>query len=274
MTRRRHDRRKNSGGGAPKWMVTYSDMVTLILVFFVLLFSMSQIDQERFEALAQSFQDRVIFDFLPSIVPGDHPSSGNSADTAGQGDGEEGEDRMEPPEDPMEEIGDEADDEPQLEERLENLYSEISSYIKENDLDNLVTASKTEYGVSLVLQEKILFQSGEATILDDGFELLDEVAFLLSEVPNHVRVEGHTDSRPISNFRYPSNWELSGARASSVVRYFIDEKGLEGERFSAVGYGDTQPVVENTPETWKENRRVEIVILDSNLENGQMNAEN
>src|SRR5699024_5601332 len=134
----------------------------------------------------------------------------NSADTAGQGDGEEGEDRMEPPEDPMEEIGDEADDEPQLEERLENLYSEISSYIKENDLDNLVTASKTEYGVSLVLQEKILFQSGEATILDDGFELLDEVAFLLSEVPNHVRVEGHTDSRPISNFRYPSNWELSG----------------------------------------------------------------
>ena len=78
-----------------------------------------------------------------------------------------------------------------------------------------------------------------------------------------VKVEGHTDSRPISTYRYPSNWELSSARSSSVIRYLIENHGLDSTRFIAVGYGDTRPVVPNTsPENWQKNRRVEIVIMD------------
>jgi len=266
MKPRRKKRNKNNG--APKWMVTYSDMITLVLVFFVLLFSMSQIDQTRFEALAESFQNRMVLDFLPSAIPMEHPSESpdindnNDEDMSGE---------LEPPEEPKEGLGEQEDEgEPQLEERLENLLDQIEVYLSENDLGNLVSANRSEVGVSLVLQESILFDTGEALILKDGVELLDEIASLLSDIPNNVRVEGHTDSRPISNFRYPSNWELSGARASSVVRYFIDEKHLDGERFSSVGYAETRPLVENTPENWSKNRRVEIVILDSRISDDEM----
>lgn len=269
-------RRNKGGGGAPKWMVTYSDMVTLILVFFILLFSMSQIDQQRFDALVESFQDRAIFDFLPSAVPMDHPSNGDWEDSNAEGqerdtggDRNDDENEIGPAENPMEEKEENEYDEPRLEERLEKLLVDIEAYLDDNELEDLVTASRTEYGVSLVLQEKILFDTGEAMLIDAGEDLLDDLASLLSDIPNNVRVEGHTDSRPMTSYRYPSNWELSGARASSVVRYFIEEHELGGERFSAVGYGETRPIVENTPETWHENRRVEIVILDSKIENGE-----
>jgi chemotaxis protein MotB len=246
-------------------MVTYADMVTLVLVFFILLFSMSQIDQARFEAVAQSFQDRMILEFMPSAIPFDYPEGDSDEGEEGD-DGEE--DEMEPS-DPMKNLGEQDEDdesegeELQVEERLEILLSRITSYLEEQDLENYVTATKTEAGVNLALQESILFDSGEAFILDEGEELLTEIASLLSDIPNDVRVEGHTDSRPISNFRYPSNWELSGARASSVVRYFVDQEELSADRFSSVGYAETRPVAENTPENFWENRRVEIVILDS-----------
>jgi len=85
----------------------------------------------------------------------------------------------------------------------------------------------------------------------------------LKGIDNTVRVEGHTDSRPINTYRYPSNWELSGARAGVVVRYFIEEHGIDEDRFLIAGYADTRPVAENTtPENMSKNRRVEIVILD------------
>ena len=269
--RRRRNQNKNKG--APKWMVTYSDMVTLVLVFFILLFSMSQIDQARFDAVAQSFQDRVIFDFMPSIVPSDYPEGDMNE---GEGSDEGDEDGM--PSDPMtdleelekEDEEDEEENELQLEERLEILLDRITAYLEEQQLEDYVTATKTEAGVNLALQESILFDSGEAIILDEGEGVLTEIASLLSGIPNDVRVEGHTDSRPISNFRYPSNWELSGARASSVVRYFVDQGELDGERFSSVGFAETRPVVENTPENWWENRRVEIVILDRGGEDVDM----
>src|SRR5690625_455573 len=262
--RRRRNQNKNKG--APKWMVTYSDMVTLVLVFFILLFSMSQIDQARFDAVAQSFQDRVIFDFMPSIVPSDYPEGDMNE---GEGSDEGDEDGM--PSDPMtdleelekEDEEDEEENELQLEERLEILLDRITAYLEEQQLEDYVTATKTEAGVNLALQESILFDSGEAIILDEGEGVLTEIASLLSGIPNDVRVEGHTDSRPISNFRYPSNWELSGARASSVIRYLIYQNEFAHERFSAVGYAETRPLVPNTSATnWSKNRRVEIVILE------------
>src|SRR5699024_11543763 len=113
--------------------------------------------------------------------------------------------------------------------------------------------------------ESILFHSGEAQILDSGKPFLHKIGTLLNEIPNAVKVEGHADSRPISSYRYPSNWELSGARASSVIRYLIAENDFDEERFSYVGYGDTKPVVpNNSSENLSKNRRVEIVILEDN----------
>lgn len=249
-------KRKKDEGGAPGWMVTYSDLMTLILVFFILLFSMSQIDVEKFRAVAESYRQRVIFDFYPSIVPMENPS-----EKAKEIQEERNLDEFSTPSQNdtvrNEQTGDQSVD------SLNQLISEVNQFLTEENLHDVITAVRTDRGVVLTLQEKVLFETGKADIIDAGKPFLNKVSKLLVNIPNHVRVEGHTDSRPISTYRYPSNWELSGARASSVIRYIIGAEGLDPTRFQAVGYADTRPVAENnSPENWQKNRRVEIVILE------------
>ncbi|HEY4600195.1 MAG TPA: flagellar motor protein MotS [Cerasibacillus sp.] len=260
MKPRKRDRRQKNKG-APKWMVTYSDMITLILVFFILLFSMSRIDSIKFEAVSESFRNRAIFDFLPSAVPADYTVVGSGETTNGVGTSDQGlptkMDKEEKKE--LEKVKEKQD-------ALNALVEDVEGYLDANELHNVITANRTDRGVVLVLQEQVLFETGEAEILDSGKPFLNKVSSMLKSIPNHVKVEGHSDSRPISTFRYPSNWELSGARASSVVRYLIEENDFDSSRFSLAGYGDTRPVVPNTsPENWKKNRRVEIVILDEDV---------
>ncbi|MFC4556722.1 flagellar motor protein MotS [Virgibacillus kekensis] len=257
MKRRRVRKRKDSG--APKWMVTYSDMVTLILVFFILLFSMSQIDQVKFEAISESFKNRMIFEFFPSPVPMENPTEHTRDQESGKNSNEF--------ENPVQLQNRNDRDEKEAEDKedsLDEMMKNVKHYLNDNNLNNVVSASRTERGVVLVLQESILFDSGEAIVLDSGKPFLDKMGKLLTKIPNHVKVEGHTDDRPISNYRYPSNWELSGARASSVIRYLINENNFDESRFSSVGYGDTRPIVPNSsPDNWSKNRRVEIVILEA-----------
>ena len=262
MKRREIKKRKNNG--APKWMVTYSDMVTLILVFFILLFSMSQIDLVKFEAIAESFQNRMILDFYPSAIPAENPTEHTSIEERGENTNE-----FETPT----QLRDNTDRDETTEndennkDSLSTLLEEIEAYLDENNLNNVITANRTEQGVVLVLQESILFDSAEAEILTSGMPFLDRIASLLHDIPNSVKVEGHTDSRPISNFRYPSNWELSGARASSVIRYLIEENEFDESRFTSAGYADTRPAVPNdSPQNWSQNRRVEIVIMEDSEE--------
>jgi chemotaxis protein MotB len=227
--------------GAPRWMVTFSDLVTLVLVFFILLFSMSQIDLIKFQALADSMRDKQFLDFYPSIVP-----------LEGQGKSEQ------------EENNDSS-------QSLDELLEEVQAYLDDNGLNNIIVANRTERGVVLVLQEQALFQSGEAEILNESNAFLDKVGALLGEMPNLVKVEGHTDNRPITTERYPSNWELSAARAGSVIRYLIENFSLDSTRFIAVGYGETRPIVpNNSEENWQKNRRVEIVISDPKYNANEM----
>ncbi|MFC7320295.1 flagellar motor protein MotS [Halobacillus campisalis] len=256
---------KNSKG-SPKWMTTYADMITLILVFFILLFSMSQINLVKFDAVAESFRNRMIFDSYPSTVENDYPTE----QTKIQENGEESNEFEEPAETPDNVAADENDEEDEekneseSEADLDELLNEVDEFLENNELQDIISASRTDKGVVLVLQEQLLFETGEATILSSGEPFLSKVGQLLGNVPNHVEVEGHTDDRPISTFQYPSNWELSAARAGSVIRFLTsDNESLQGSRLSAVAYADTRPVVPNdSPENLRENRRVEIVILD------------
>lgn len=254
-------RKRKEQKGAPKWMVTYSDMITLILVFFILLFSMSQIDTLKFEQITDSFKDRAILDFLPSTMDTDSLSSMNG--------------------DIVDSLGKEADDAPDLndnhieyleewerkEDALAKLMDDVVVFLEKEGLTDDISANRTEEGVVLVLQDNILFEPGEAVVLESGQSFLNEIGGLLEGMSNSVRIEGHTDTKPIANYRYPSNWELSGARASSVIRYLLDEFELEETRFSLIGYGEVKPVAENdTPENMAKNRRVEIIILDVQAE--------
>ncbi|SDN04039.1 flagellar motor protein MotS [Sediminibacillus halophilus] len=244
-------KRRRKDKGAPKWMVTYADMVTLILVFFILLFSMSQIDLEKFEALAESFRSSKIFEQSPSPIPMENPAENTDNKQSGL-QMNESDEKMDEQDSSEQEKADSTDD----------LMRQVTAFLDKNDLNNVITANQTDDGVVLILQEKVLFESGEADIIDDGEVLLDKVDILLSNISNAVRIEGHTDNRPISNYRFPSNWELSAARASRVVRYLINNGDVEKERFSAAGYGDTRPLVPNdSSANWAKNRRVEIVLL-------------
>lgn len=257
--KRRPNRRKKSGG-APKWMVTYSDMVTLILVFFILLFSMSQIDLVKFEAISESFKNRMIFDSYPSPVPMENPTENTSDQESGKNSNE----FRDPTQ--LRNATDRDDKSVEKEDTLDELIKEVESYLDKNNLNKVISASRNERGVVLVLQELILFDSGKADILPTGKPFLNKIGSLLTKIPNEIKVEGHTDSKPMASYRYPSNWELSGARAGSVVRYLVKEKKFAPSRFTIVGYGDTRPIVSNdSPANMSENRRVEIVILEEKM---------
>ncbi|HLR40987.1 MAG TPA: flagellar motor protein MotS [Virgibacillus sp.] len=261
MKRRRIKRNKR--GGAPKWMVTYSDMITLILVFFILLFSMSQIDLAKFEAISESFNNKSILNYSSSAVPSKSPAEGK------------GHLEKIPNESDMAVLKNETEDksEENQDESLDRLLHDVKTYLNDHDLNDAISANRTQRGVVLVLQERILFDAGEAAILDSGKSFLGEIGGLLSEMPNNVQVEGHTDNRPITSLLYPSNWELSGARAGSVTRYLIDQHHLEESRFTIVGYSDTKPVEPNTSmENMRKNRRVEIVILEDSQKHQEEEA--
>ncbi|MDX8047490.1 flagellar motor protein MotS [Gracilibacillus sp. S3-1-1] len=254
-------KRRSVPKGAPKWMVTYSDLVTLILVFFVLLFSMSQIDAVKFKAIAEAFRSETIFDAMPSIIEEQHPTE-NMEILKEEEDDDKSEDTTAV--DEQDDVSDTVDGIPDQDE-LDLLLSEVENYLEEHNLNDVISATRSDQGVVLVLQESVLFETGEAEILDPAKPFLNKVNALLADIPNEVRVEGHTDNRPISSYRYPSNWELSGARASSVIRYFLENNdNLDNDRFIATGFGDTRPAASNNnPSGWSENRRVEIVILDA-----------
>lgn len=230
---RRLQRKEKPKKGAPLWMVTYSDLVTLVLVFFILLFSMSQVDMIKFKAVSESFSQAGIFQSSSSILPDNGRES----------------------------VADETERE--VQHSLDSLVQEVQSYLHSNGLEDVITANRNERGVVLVLQEQVLFETGEAELIADSFDFLETLGVMLKGMPNLIRVEGHTDNRPIATYRYPSNWELSSARASSVIRYLVEHNQIEASRFTAVGYGETRPIVANdSEENWKKNRRVEVIILD------------
>lgn len=232
LRRERFDRRNGSGKNShssSSWMVTFSDLITLILVFFILLFSMSQIDLQKFKAAVDSIQK--------------------------EGGG------LQPDQTSIEKKNTSPADAKKQEDQQDQLLKKVNTYIKDNHLKAQMTAKRDERGVVLVLQEAVLFDTGEAKVLKNAETLLHQIAVLLQTIPNDIQVEGHTDSRNISTYRYPSNWELSAARASGVIQYFTSKEKLPSKRFIAVGYADTKPVKDNkTNEHMKENRRVEIVI--------------
>lgn len=253
----KRNKRQSQPKGAPLWMVTFSDLMTLILVFFILLFSMSQIDMIKFKAVVESFNKDVVFDFYPSVIPFENPAEKAVQITD-----------SEPIEDvPREQLPNANENEGSEEgDQLGQLLKEVNEYLETQGLMDVISANRSERGVVLVLQEKVLFKSGNAVIINDAKPFLDKVGTLLKNIPNPVKIEGHTDDRPISTSKFPSNWELSAARSSSVIRYLVTEHDLKPRRFTGNFYGETRPIVpNNNSENWATNRRVEIVISDPNF---------
>ena len=240
--------KKSKGGGlrGDEWMATYADTVTLLLTFFVLLYSMSSVDSEKTKSIASAFT---------SMMNGE---SGNSILEYNLYNGEV----------PL--IGGETEDPFEGGEELseqEKLYNNIKKFVTQNDLEDVVEIVDDERGVAMQIKDNILFETSSSELREDSKEILRKLSIIISKVDNPVLVEGHTDNRPINTSKFPSNWELSADRAVNVVRYFVEVIGQDPKRFSAIGYGEFQPVAPNdTYENMAKNRRVDILIVTADEE--------
>jgi chemotaxis protein MotB len=222
--------------GAPKWLVTFSDMVTLLLCFFVLLLSFANTDMIKFKEVLGSMKDA--FGVQKEILVL----------------GREGGQKM-----PIKMQSDPSKTERDR-QRLVNL---LRTLVEEADLEKNTFITPDKRGVRLEIMElagSVMFGPGDTKILPAAARLFRKLIPMMKDTPYKITVQGHTDDIPIQSSRFPSNWELSSARAGSVVRFFIQNGNLDGRRFTAVGCAHTKPLFENnTPENRAKNRRVSII---------------
>ncbi len=217
------------------WLVTYADLVTLLLVFFVLLYSLSSIKQEKFISAISSIKKQLVANApLTGIsdlikIQDSTKSKFSIEDITG------------------------------LRPRQNAMLEDINKFIIKTNKNISVRTLNNK--MIITINGKVLFNSGSASLKKNAFPVLDEIVTLVLNYPEYtVNIKGHTDDVPISTKQFPSNWELSAIRATTVLKYFI-KKGVQPERLTATGYGDIMPIVPNTTADNRAiNRRVEFVL--------------
>lgn len=251
--------------GSPAWMATFSDLMNLLLCFFVLLFSMSSVDAAKFEMVVASL--RSSFSVLPaggsSLQSGQLVNAGVSQLENFSVYFEQSE-ATEKPKDPGESEPQEAFEEEMLEE-MEKMAQEIAEQVQQNGIQNQVEVDFNAQYVLLTLNGALLFDSGVGEIREDALPLIDKIGAILSNYDsNIIEIEGHTDNVPISNDRYPNNNVLSMFRALNVADHIRENTSLDPALIKSSGRGEYVPVADNTiPEGRARNRRVEIKIYNS-----------
>jgi chemotaxis protein MotB len=254
----RSGRRKKRGGHSEegnqeRWLITYSDLITLLMIFFILMYTMSQVDAQKYAAVANSLsvvltgQAMSVLDTQgPSLIEG----------LSGQ-DMPQNQDRTE-------------------QGQLEEVKKLVSEFIEAKDqearqgatssqairLSEHIIVYEQERGLVISFKDALLFPSGSDQLTSPAREIIAEVGKTLVSLPNYIRVEGHTDNLPINTSRFASNWELSVMRAATVVHVLSESARIPAERLAIIGYGEYRPLVPNENDTYRAmNRRVDIVIL-------------
>lgn len=234
--KKRKNQAEDEGSGSPAWMTTFGDMMTLLLVFFVLLYSFSSMDVEKFKGFISALQNQLgVLEGGQTITPDVNIDAGNL-----------GHDFAQAP------------------ENIRQIMKELDNYIENNNLGQRVNVENKRKGLVISLTGEILYQLGRAEIRKQGREILTMISDILIDIPNDIMIEGHTDNLPIRTDEFPSNWELSTARAVNVIKFLIEEKNFDPARLSAAGYSEYRPAAKNkTAADRAKNRRVEVVVLNS-----------
>lgn len=256
MSRRRHKGgHEEEHENHERWLITYADMITLLMAFFVMMYGMSILDLKKFadfkdgaaKQLGKSpaisggqgilFAGTTIGEAAAAPITGTGPRSGAADAVQATGD--------------------------VTHEDIGKLVTEVRERLHQQGLPpDTVEANVDPRGAVLRFSDKVLFESGAASLSAEGLQVLDQIALTLGHVDNLVVVEGHTDNVPTGGKGFPTNWELSSARATSVLRWLVEGRRLPAPRFSASGYAEIKPrVLNDTPEHRAVNRRVEIIIL-------------
>lgn len=262
MRKRRGHKQGGHGSGnsgQERWLITYADLITLLMIFFVIMYAMSKIDATKFLSLSQSLASAL--HQTDNQIPLNNMGATGlvlPANPSNQGD---------KPKDNTNQF------QTQQDKQLDNLYAQIKTYIDEHHLNGNVSILNETRGIQITLRDVVLFDTGQAEIKPQAVNVLQGLVPFLKTVDNNIVIEGYTDNVPISTGQYPSNWELSAARAIGVVRFLASEQ-VNPDRLSGVGYGEYHPVVANDSDAHRaENRRVNIVILRK-LPSQLMNPDN
>jgi chemotaxis protein MotB len=239
------NRPRGKHGNSERWLLTYSDLITLLMVFFIMMYAISNLNAEKYQQLSQSLSSYMgggnkVF----KVKEGNTGFAPSSQKQQLQGTSQQSDDAL---------------------QKLLQLRSKVDSYLKKNGLSGRVDTEITQFGLEINLKDSVLFDSGDAAIKPGARGKLLHIGRLLNSLENPIRIEGYTDNVPINSSRFPSNWYLSAARAINVDEFLIKEIHIAPQRISIAGYGEYCPRVPNTTEeNRKINRRVKLVLLKDN----------
>ncbi|SHI49524.1 chemotaxis protein MotB [Thermoclostridium caenicola] len=252
--------RTQDSWGAPEWMTTYSDMVTLLLTFFILLFAMSTVDAQKFTDVAKSLSTSFMNLSTGESILNSTGKSLLTVDFANPSNLNRPEQKERYVESAEEMI---VDAERQIYEMEMDIAKEgLRQAVEEQGIADQVEIIEEKDFILVRFESEVFFDSGRADIRPEGLVVLQQLAEVLRNIDNEILVSGHTDNVPINTPIFKSNWELSTARATTVVRYFTETLGLDPMKFTATGNGEYRPVADNsTPEGRQRNRRIEIMIM-------------
>lgn len=252
---RRRKKKDSEKETSERWLITYADLITLLMIFFVLMYTMSQVDARKYAAVANSLsvvltgQALSVLDTQgPSMVEG---ISGQLM-PEGEGDAPENQGQLQEVKDLIQEFIETQDIEPPSGE----------SNGKSTKLGDYIMVYEQERGLVISFKDTLLFNSGSDELTAQARIIIRQVGDALVKLPNYIRVEGHTDNLPIHTPNFPSNWELSVLRAANVVHVLHEDAGIPAAKLSIIGYGEYRPLLPNEDAGSRAiNRRVDIVIL-------------
>lgn len=234
-----------------RWLVSYADFITLLFAFFVVMFASSQADKGKAQAVSESVKKALEGESMSAVIAS---VLGGTVSDKGAGNAQmRGPGGVEKPVEPEEE---------KLAELLPSLKV-LSEELKAEIEAGRIQVDMQSRGLVVSFKQAALFPSGGDEVSADAFQSLEKVAAAIVRIPNPVRLEGHTDSRPISTARFHSNWDLSAARSIALLKLLAERFQVPAGRISVAGYADNAPVASNDSDEGRaRNRRVDVVILN------------
>lgn len=273
---RRRQRQQEIHINNERWLVSYADFITLLFAFFVVMYSISQVNQSKYRVLSETFVQAFNQpnDSKANPLPQEKVSPSNDAITPLDMGKTATEDNTQPP--PIVIVEDTAKPEmnsqsnttakTQTSDELTQISDLVNEKFSQLIDDQMIKVSSNELWLQIELNDSILFASGGVETSNQAQVIFTEIANILKNYENPIQVEGFTDNVPIKNGRYPTNWELSSARATEIVK-FLASKGVAPERLAAVGYGEFQPLASNDTEAGRaQNRRVAVMVAKRKMD--------
>lgn len=233
--KKKHEEHENH----ERWLVSYADFITLLFAFFVSMYAISSVNEGKFRIMSEA----LAIAFNPSLYTSTKMHEG-----------------------PRFVKEQRAHMSEEFKDMFTNNYQKIQAALKDLEKDKKLTLIVDEQRITIRISESMLFEPASDELLPEAIPVLDEIGKVLKDMPNNLRIEGHTDNIPTNTPRFPSNWDLSSGRAIRILKFFINNHKYDPRKLSALGYGEYRPIFSNdTPAGRSKNRRVDIMVINGEM---------